>query len=576
MRGAALVAIALVLGGCDTKAQLCEPGATVPCACPRTTGRGVQSCRDDGAGLLACTGCPPGAGFTEVAIAAGLSFVQSEVVVSLEDCTLQGYCEPDMQSGGAAVGDYDGDGDMDLFVTRLGAPPILYQNQGDGTFADVSDAAGVEVTQRANGAAFGDVENDGDEDLYVTALGDHRYYLLINDGAGHFTEQGGPRGVAIETVNRHVGYTPTFGDYDRDGYLDLHTNEWDYKKLWTDPGLPGHTRLLRNFGLEAPGYFDDQTTEAGVTLDDINPDGNAWAFSSAFVDLDGDDWPDLPVVADYQHSRMFWSNRDGTFREGAKASGLARESNGMGLAFGDYDDDGKIDLFVTSTAPHPSCLEPFHCLTEDTGNHLYRNLGGGLFEDRALEAGVFDGGWGWGAAFADLDNDSRLDLVMTNGFPAYPVYEHDPMRLWFNRGTVWEERSHEMGLTETRQGRGLLVFDYDNDGDIDIFVQHQSDAPVLYRNENGGPYLRVDARTKDGRPAIGAKISVTTRQGGRVQTRHLGIQTAFLGQSEPIAHFGLEPGAVSAYEVRVRWPELGATETVLTDVPGNQVLRVTP
>ena len=283
--------------------------------------------------------------FVDVTAESGIDYVQYHLKPQ-GACLLDGgigsssgrgrYCAPERMSGGAAAADYDNDGLVDLFVTRLDAPDILYRNTGDGRFEDRTEAAGLsDFELRSNGALWADIDNDGDADLYVTTIGDKRFYLFINNGAGRFTEEGIERGAAIATDEIHVGYSIATGDYDRDGWLDLHVTEWGSDSVISDRA-PSHARLLRNLGAEAPGYFADVTVSAGVQLDDVesqalgDPDSNPmlslsdgaglngpFAFASAFTDLDGDGWPDLAVASDFGQSRLFWNNRDGTFTDGS-------------------------------------------------------------------------------------------------------------------------------------------------------------------------------------------------------------------------------------------------------------------
>jgi hypothetical protein len=237
--------------------------------------------------------------FRDVTLAAGIHYVQHQVA----DGDLMSTA--DVISGGAAAGDYDGDGWIDLYVTRLDATDLLYRNRADGTFEEVGDRAfgASRPVRKTNGATWGDVDNDGDLDLYVTSLDDTRFYLYINDGRGQFAEQGIARGAAVAGADAHFGMGATFGDYDRDGYIDLFVTEW--RAAQNNPtGARTNTRLLRNRGAAAPGYFDDVTDAAGVHLDgaeDLVPSN--WGFTPRFADFDRDGWPD-PRTARLSHRRM--------------------------------------------------------------------------------------------------------------------------------------------------------------------------------------------------------------------------------------------------------------------------------
>ena len=205
--------------------------------------------------------------FTDITDAAGLVYLQDTLRPN-GSCLLGNMCAPERQTGGAAAADYDNDGYIDIYVTRLNAPDMLFRNLGNGRFENRAREAGLhEFDLRSNGAVWFDPDNDGDLDLYVTTIADTRFYLFINDGQGRFTEEAVGRGAAVATAYQHLGYSVAVGDYDRDGWLDLHVNEWGSSLLMD--GLPSHARLLRNRGSQAPGHFEDVTVEAGVALEDI-------------------------------------------------------------------------------------------------------------------------------------------------------------------------------------------------------------------------------------------------------------------------------------------------------------------
>ena len=522
--------------------------------------------------------------FVDATLASSLSYLHHEAN-PFESCLLisGAFCAPERMAGGAAVADVDGDGDLDLFATRLEAPSLLLCNRlvetGSATFEDCSAAAGLDAVANGNAAAFGDLDGDGDPDLYVTAIGTTRFFLFLNDGSGHFSEEAVLRGAAVETAFTHIGFGVEIGDYDGDGWLDLHTNEWGSTVLATLGGETdhsGHMRLLRNRGVAQPGYFDDVTTTAGVAI----PLADMWGFASALRDLDGDGHLDLAIAADFGTSKLFWNDGDGTFTEGGALAGVATDENGMGSSFGDVDGDGDLDWFVTSIydaggpcPTHPNC--PFG----STGNRLYRNEGGRLFSDQTGDAttGLRDGGWGWGTALFDYDLDGDLDLAMTNGvdFPdttSEDAYHDDPLRLWRNDGAdVWTEVAQAEGLTDTGSGKGLLVFDPDADGDLDLFVVNNAATPVFYENQTrdaGAPHwLRVRVVNAAGSDALGALVTITP-QGGPSQQRAIGSTSHFLGWSDPAAHFGLGGSAVPV-AVEVRLP--GAADPIMRVLAADQL-----
>ncbi len=517
--------------------------------------------------------------FTDVTAAAGLTYLQ-HVAQAPPNCLFSpSSCETERLSGGAAVGDFDGDGLPDLYVTRLDGTDILFRNKGDGTFEDVTTAAGLSTfTLNSNGAAFGDIDRDGDLDLFVSVIGvaldpiNNRHYLFVNQGNGTFVEDAVARAAAIDPGTLRRGFSVQFGDYDRDGWLDIHVDEWV-----PNPSSTG-SRLLRNLGSAAPGFFEDTTIAAGVVLDSTN------AFASTFADLDDDGWPDLVVAADFGTSKLFWNNGDGTFTDGTIAAGVGSDENGMGSTIGDYDGDGDLDWFVTSIFDVNQTCETQTCFWGYTGNRLYRNDGARNFADATDIAGVREGFWGWGTAFFDYDNDGDLDLVMTNGvdFPnvsADTVFNTDPMRFWENDGAgLYTERSALGGLTDTRSGKGLLVFDYDDDGDLDLFIVNNAAGPILYRNDGGNAadWLRVETIGTDSNlEGLGAKVTIQAIALGPTQVREIGVATHFLGQSERTAHFGLGTGITPVHNVTISWPS-GQTQQFSNVARNTTLVAVEP
>ena len=547
---------------------------------------------------------PPSLLFTDVTAESGLSYIQHEFRAT-PDCIFAGYppgatgCLVERATGGAAAADYDGDGWPDLYVTRLDGPGLLFRNLGDGAFTDVTDAAGLgSVSYPTNGAWWGDIDNDGDQDLFVTTIAAPRFLLFINDGNGSFREEGVERGAAVADDAPRAGMSVAMGDFDRDGWLDIHTTEWRLAQyVERDAPAHAHARLLRNLGAEKPGFFEDVTDAAGVSMADAESltqsgfDG-AFSFGTAFVDLDADGWPDLAVAGDYGRSRLFWNNGDGTFSDGTVAAGVGTDENGMGSTFGDVDGDGDLDWFVTAIASSFPCLGGESYLTgmcdwRPSGNRLFAYEGDRRFSDQTDAADVRDGYWGWGAAFFDADNDGDPDLIMTNGFVLTEhevVFNDDPMRLWENDGTGrMAERSADAGIDSTAAGKGLLTFDYDRDGDLDVFVVNNAGQPTLYRNDGGNQLAWLRIRligSASNRDAIGARVEVEVEAGAGVQLREAGVATHFLGQSESTLHFGIGSGLGAAAadpplvaRVTVIWPASG-TRTVLEDVPANATIVI--
>jgi hypothetical protein len=488
-------------------------------------------------------------------------------------------------SGGAAAGDFDGDGWVDLAVSRGDAPPILFRNNGDGTFADVTTQAGElaeTLPAGSNGVAWGDIDNDGDLDLYVTSMNTRRFHLFINEWPAGFREEAVERGAAIASDNLHYGTGIAFGDYDRDGYVDLFAAEWRAHPLPPASPIPGpsHNRLLRNLGPLAPGSFADVTAVAGIDVDDVDVATNVLGdpgYSPGFADFDDDGWPDVLWVADWGQSRLFWNNSDGTFIDGTGAAGVGLERSGMGSTQDDFNGDGSLDWFTTSI---------FGRQTEirfGVSNQLYLNDGQRNFTNVTEAAGVADGGFGWAASGFDFDNDGDVDIVTTNGFiaPGHPEEERwatDQTRLFENQGEArFVDVAAGAGITDVAQGKGLLTFDYDRDGDLDVFIVNHADQPVLYRNDPDpqNAWIQLElVGTVSNRDGIGAVITIDpdAAKAGDSQTQRLLDNSNFLGHDELIAHFGLGAVAEPIDRITIKWPS--GIEQVIEEVALRQRLRV--
>ena len=480
----------------------------------------------------------------------------------------------ELMAGGAAVADYDEDGWLDLFVARIGAPDVLYRNLGDGTFADVAIEAGLDFAGSSNGAAWADVDGDADLDLLVTTLRHEPTRLYINDGSGRFRDEAEQRGVSMvfaESDECNSTFGGTFADYDRDGDLDLHLSQW----YGRGPGVY-RTRLLRNAG---DGTFVDVTVETGVAMPDVS------AFGSSFVDLDGDGWQELIVTADHGGSRVFRNTGAGTFEDVTAGSGMTTEENGMGSAFGDIDGDGDLDAFITSIYDGSGKCDVWGC----SGNRLFRNDGDLFFSDVTDVYGVRDGGWGWGTAMFDYDNDGDQDIGMAAGFEVPSDDErlfgmrklserfvNDPLRMWRNDGEgILLEVAKDVGLVYFGSTRSMIPFDYDNDGDLDIFVTASGREPALFRNDlHDSSYLGVRLIGADGNTAaIGARIEMRTTAGATPQVRVIGASPGYLGQAAALAHVGLGDHDDLIAELTIWWPGSGEL-TRLKNVQPSQVIVI--
>ncbi|MEQ9461373.1 MAG: FG-GAP-like repeat-containing protein [Phycisphaeraceae bacterium] len=474
-------------------------------------------------------------------------------------------------TGGAAAGDFDGDGWVDLVFTGTDIPPLIYLNDQSGGFnLSFTAWATPPAVAKTNGVAVGDIDNDGDSDLYITVVGHEQHFLYVNRGDGVFDEVAVQRGATPGDGQRSLyGTGVAFGDVDRDGYLDLYAAEWRPASVTG----PADARLYRNLGASGPGSFEDVTSAFGVGMDVTSgvQAGRSWSFSPRFSDLDRDGRTDLAVAGDFGTSRLFWNEGGGSFSDGT-AGGIGTGWHDMGFDVGDVDGDGDLDWFVTdiffteSSDEHPN------------GNRLFRNDGGRTWTDITSDSGVRHGYWGWGAEMADLDNDGDLDIVHTNGFIDGDAYLSDPMRLFVNDGSgVFSESALGAGLTDTGQGRGLLTLDYDRDGDLDVLVVRNGDKPVLYRNDSAGEhsYLRIDLEgVVSNRDGLGAWITVTPdlEQPERVLVHEMNASSNYLSVSEVTAHFGLGDHVGLLDRVEVVWPS-GLVQ-VLTGVEINQVLSL--
>jgi hypothetical protein len=473
-----------------------------------------------------------------------------------------------VQSGGAAAGDFDGDGWVDLVVTRYFDSDVLYRNNGDGTFADVTATAfpgGIGVHQ-TNGAAWGDIDNDGDLDLAVATLNEARHLLYINDGLGQFVEQGQQRGVLINSgLPTTAGTSFAMGDYDDDGFLDMYVAEW---RSFSDISSPAQARLFRNLGAANPGHFVDVTEAAGVGMNILTgPHKNkGLSFTPRFSDLDRDGLTDIAVVADARTSRLFW-NDGGVFLNRSAAAGIATGTNDMGFTLADFNGDGLLDWFVTSIAlgsgEHPS------------GNRLFLNNGNRTFTDVTDATGVREGGWGWGAEALDFDNDGDLDIAHTNGMPiALRDYTMFFVNVGDRRTPRFVDMAQSLGVVDDLQGRGLLTFDYDRDGDLDMFLTNFGAAPILYRNDGGnaGDWLQVKTIGESGnRDGIGAYITVTPdlAHPDVFYVAEIDGSSTYLAQSEMVAHFGLGQADVID-RIDVEWPS-GYTQTFANVAPNQRI-----
>jgi len=480
-------------------------------------------------------------------------------------------------SGGVAWIDFDRDGWMDLYLVNGGrweelvqgkrtVANALYRNNGDGTFANVTEKAGVGNRHWGIGVAAGDYDNDGWVDLFVCNYGSNTLYR--NNGNGTFSDVTATAGVG----DGRWAVSASFGDYDADGWLDLYvtnTVQFDYKD--PDPmdchyrgitvqcgplGMVGDSDILyRN---NRDGTFRDVSEKAGVS--DVTP---SYGLGAIWSDYDNDGDLDLYVANDQMANFLFRNRGDGTFEETGLFAGAAFSDDGtaqgsMGVDFGDYDRDGLLDIYITHFS--------------DDYNTLFRNLGQGRFRDMTRGAGLTFSSWpmvGWGTGFVDLDHDGWEDIFAANGhvFPQVDGYKigtsfHQRSQVFRNLGQgKFQEVSAGLDKLKSWSSRGVAFADYDNDGDIDVAVNNLDGVPWLLKNRKGseaGNWLMLSLEgTRTNRSAIGARVTLETAEGK--QMREVRGGSSYESTHDFRVHFGL--GRLETVnKMTVRWTD-GTTQS---------------
>ena len=516
--------------------------------------------------------------FVDRAAASGLDFVHASGMTGR-------FYQPEISGGGAALFDYDNDGDLDVLLVQGGAldpggpaprpdeEPLrdrLYRNdlafRADGTrslrFTDVTAASGIAARGYGQGVASGDIDNDGWPDLYLTGFG--RNQMFRNNRDGTFTDVSAASGTGSRDT---WGVSAAFFDADRDGWLDLFVGNYltytveTHLRCFRDSGQedycnpgrypPQRDRFYRNRG---DGTFEDVTAAAGLA-DEFGP-----ALGAATADFDGDGWIDLFVANDQQENQLWFNRGGGTFDNRALLAGVAVDAAGvakadMGVDAGDFDNDGDEDLFTT-------------VLTGE-GSTLYVNDGTGLFEDRSAASGIRAASLpytGWGAGWLDADNDGWLDLLSVNGLvwqdldalgPDNPYpYQQRNQLLRNAGGGRFEDVTARAGAAFDLAAisRGAAFGDVDNDGDVDVLVANADGSPRLLVNTAGGNHwlgLRLVGRDA-ARDMVGARVAVT-RGDGSTLWRRARADGSFASANDPRVVAGL--GALDAApRVRVVWP----------------------
>jgi enediyne biosynthesis protein E4 len=486
--------------------------------------------------------------------------------------------------GGGGFIDYNGDGLLDVYLICYSQTPqpagasklqdVLYRNNGDGTFTDVTASAGITNTMLGMGMSVGDYNNDGWSDFYITGYGASKLYR--NTGKGTFTDVTMQAGV----TNNLWGTSSAFLDYDKDGQLDLFVcnyltyDEKDLPCTFYD-GKPycsinkfkgSASRLFRNNG---DGTFADVSEKARVA----NPKGKGLGVVA--LDYDNDGRIDIFQANDTAANFLYHNKGDGTFSEVALAAGVAFDPNGnarggMGVDADDIDGDGYLEIFVANFSAET--------------NALFHNDGEGVFTEVTNKFGLGAISLpmsGFGSRFFDYNNDGLVDLFVHNGHPFEPINKlfpettyKEPPFLFENTGKGFRDvaAQHGNALKRSYAGRGLAVGDLDNDGDSDLLLINVGEPPVLLRNDGGqrNSWLGINlVGTTSNRDGVGAKVTLTIQGKQRIKQRLGG--TSYCSASDPRLLFGL--GTVTKIdEIKVEWPS-GRT-TSLKNVRTNQYLTI--
>ena len=483
--------------------------------------------------------------FTEVSQSAGINYMHDYQIDN----------DPVMLkvAAGLAVGDYDNDGFPDIYVeTGDVGNNRFYKNKGDGTFIEMGEQLGLHLPNFLGSCPFFvDYDNDGFKDLLIGSLDSQNIRIFKNLNGQEFEE--------LDNTNVLDCNAPTFsfsaGDYNKDGFVDL------FLTHWLEENAPTH-------------IWKNQAGNSFINVDDALDFSNPFptkdfTFAGNFTDINNDGWSDLLIASDFGTSQV-WVNEDGEKFIHRTDTMVINDENGMGAAIGDYNNDGLLDWFVSSIYDSDGVTEGNWGAS---GSRLYKNIGENEFEEVTDESGLTNGSWGWGASFADFNNDGFLDIIHTNGWPKGSAqFYADSVRLFLsNQDGTFEEVSEQCGLLDTKQGRGLSVLDYDQDGDLDIFINNYRDTPSLWRNDMAAEnnFIAINLLPKTGITAIGTKVFLYTN--GQQQFRELRCGTNYNSQNPLQLHFGLGQ-EILIDSIVVKWPDKSSQKYY--QVTGNQFLTI--
>jgi len=484
--------------------------------------------------------------FNDVAPAAGLEFVTI----------------PGTGTNGIAVADINRNGCLDIFFVvkerfRINDQRTwnrLFRNNCDGTFTDITSSSGLRGSDPLSnpnymgskfGASWGDINNNGYPDIFLTNAGfDHLY---LNNGDGSFSNISYEAG--IQGKSSQVSTSSVWLDFNNSGYLDLYVSVWEN----TDSSdLDLRNRLYKNNG---DGTFTDVSEESGV--DDR---GRTWVTLP--IDLNNDGWMDLYVINDFGQNRFYLNMGDGTFEERTAEYNLEDRFEGMGVAVADLNRNGYFDIFITNNTEKP--------FNEEQINALFLSDDKGRYQNVSEVAGVDLSGWGWGTEFIDIDNNGFEDLFVTNGY----FDQEFPNRLFRNLGNLesitFEDISIEAGVADSTEARSVAVFDYSGNGSLDLLISNFQTAPVLLENRSESEnWLSIQLEgTHSNRQAVGAVAEIYS--GGELKKKYM-HGTQFLAQNIQPLHFGLGSSEM-VEKVKIRWPAGGVDE--VTNIGANQQIKI--
>lgn len=537
--------------------------------------------------------------YTDITKASSINFIHEQPAFDPQATNIMPWLIA--TGAGVAISDYNNDGLMDVYLlnSKEGSKNKLYRNNGDGTFTDVAEEAGldnVNIDGISETAVWFDSDNNGYQDLFIGSWGKSKFYK--NNGDGTFTDRTEEAGLG------YVGYVSKVItlDYNRDGYLDLYLGCYFNEKhdLWNLSTTKimhddferarngGRNVLFRNNG---DGTFTDVTVEMGV-------DDTGWTLATGAADLNNDGWPDIYNANDFGPDVLYYNEEGKGFKKIVQRRGIGDDTfKGMNVDFADVFHDGNLANYISNISKPRYLLE---------GNQLWHADENGIYVDRAIEMGIQQAGWSWGARFFDVDNSGRMSLAVTNGFisaskkdeywfemgtlattPGYIVEDtknwpkigdksmsgYEGKHLFLNDGNKFTNVAQEVGITFVEDGRGVAVVDLFNRGMMDLVYANQGSPAKVYQNniENGHNWIKLhlEGTFPSNRDAVGARVTIEADGVATVIERDGGNSHG--AQSDPRIHLGIGEAPVLD-KITIRWPS-GRSEELLNVSP-NQILYI--